>query len=210
MEKLFYTKLNSNDILNILKEKHRLLSPLDPDADPNAELNSDSTVKDWKDASGLLPWYKLYPILNEEFNINASSEEWMKILEPSKSKKLIDLCEFISTKGNYKHIKIVSLFGKECLEASIFKRIKKKMEHKKNIRLDEVKPTSFLSDYLEEYFDIIISETIFLSKGSKIIEKIEIKRKTKFFNLFEKQIYEYSIPNILTFRDLVLKICNLK
>lgn len=209
MKQILNQKLSSTDILNIFIERHKLLSPFDPEADPYAELNFNSTIKDWRDANDLVEWDKLYPFYNQEFEINATHEEWESVLVPASKKNLKDVCELIAKHKKHKDIQSIKLLGKECLEAGVFKRFKENLE-KGKVDATNIKPSSLLSDYLDKYLVEIISETIFLSKGKRFIEKIEMKRKKKGFlnyiNIFDKDRFIYSIPNIETFRDLILKI----
>lgn len=209
MKQILNQKLSSTDVLNIFIEKHILLSPFDPEADPYAELNSNSTIKDWRDANDLVEWKKLYPFYNQEFEINATYEEWEAVLVPESKKNLIGVCELIARHKNQRDIESIKLLGNECLEAGVFKRFKESLETGK-VDITNIKPSSLLSDYLDKYLVEITSEVIFLTKGKKVIEKIEMKRKKKGFlnyiNIFDKDRFSYSIPNINTFRELILKI----
>ena len=207
MKQILNQKLTAKDVLNIFIEEHKIFSHFDVEADPNAEINSNSTIKDWRDANDLLPWYKLYPFLNEKYNMDFSEEVWKEILEPEKTKKLMVVCEFIAKNSKYTNIESIKLFGNECLEAAVFRRLKENLE-KKNVT--NIKPSSKLSDYLDEHLEIIITEILHLSKGKKIIDKIERKRQKEGFlnyiNVFDKNRFIYSIPQINTFKDLIFKI----
>jgi len=209
MKQILNQKLSSTDILNIFIERHKLLSPFDPEADPYAELNSNSTIKDWRDANDLVEWERLYPFYNQEFEINATHEEWEAVLVPASKKNLKGVCELIAKHTSQRDIESIKLLGSECLEAGVFKRFKEDLE-KEKVDTTNIKPSSLLSDYLDKYLVEITSEVIFLTKGKKVIEKIEMKRKKKGFlnyiNIFDKDRFIYSIPNIKTFRDLILKI----
>lgn len=209
MKQIISQKLSSKDVLNIFIEQHRLFSKFDPEADIYAELDFNSSIQDWRNANDLLPWYELYPVLNKEYEIDISLENWKKILEPAKKKKLIGVCELIAENVEHTNIESIKLLGNECLEAGVFKKFKEDLE-KKKVDTTNIKPSNQLSDYLDKYLVEIISEIIFLSKGKKIIEQIEMKRKKKGFfnyiNIFDKSRFIYSIPNINTFRDLILKI----
>ena len=209
MKQVLNQKLNSIDILNIFIERHRLFSSFDPEADPNARLDFNSTITDWRNANDLLEWEELYPFYNQEFEINATPEEWKAVLVPASKKNLKGVCEFIARHTKHKNIESIRLLGNECLEAGVYKKFIENLE-KKKINTTNIKPSSQISDYLDKYLIEITSEILFLSKGKKIIEKIEMKRKKKgllnYINIFDKDRFIYSIPNIETFRDLILKI----
>jgi len=52
-------KYTAEEILQIFKEQHRLCSPLDPEADPYAEINNETTIREWRWANDLLGWREL-------------------------------------------------------------------------------------------------------------------------------------------------------
>lgn len=62
-------KYTAEEILQIFKEQHRLCSQLDPEADPHAEINSQTSIKEWRWANDLLGWKDLSHFLNQEFRI---------------------------------------------------------------------------------------------------------------------------------------------
>ena len=152
-----------------------------------------------------MPWHKLYPILNSEFKINASSDDWKEVLVPERSKKLIGVCELISINSKIENINSISLFGNDCLKAAVFRRLKENLNVNQNIAFD-IKPSSNISEYLNDNLIEIVSEIIILSKGKNIIKKIEFRKGKKGINIFKKVKYIYSIPNMITFKDLISEI----
>jgi hypothetical protein len=213
MKQMLNQKLNSIDILNIFINQHRLFSQFDPEIDIYAEFDFNSTVKDWSDANDLIQWDKLYLVYNQEFKINATREEWEAVLVPASKKKLIDVCEFIAAKATYPNIQSVKILGNESLEAGVFKTLMDNLTNK-NVKTQNIKPSSKISDFLDEYMLEIITEVIFLSKGSTFIKKIEKKRRKKGIlnsvNVFEKDRFVYYIPDINTFKELILKIIEVR
>lgn len=167
--KILNQELTSIDILNIFIEKHRLFTPLDPEADLYAELDFNSTIKDWRDANDLVEWEKLYPFYNQEFEINATHKEWEAVLVPASEKNLQGVCELIAKYKKHKDIESIKLLGNECLEASIFRRFKEDLERKK-VDSTNITPSTLLSDYFEDYLEEIIAEVVFLSKGKRVID----------------------------------------
>lgn len=214
MEKIFNQKLTYKDVLNIFIEQHRLFSPYDPEADVHAKLDFDSSVKDWRYANDLLPWYELYHVLNSKFKMSMPSENWKEILEPSNKRSLKDVCSFIADNSQFSDIYPKRLLGKDCLSASVFLELKNRLE-KRKIQTGLLRPSSLITPYLNSHYVEFINEIILLSKGKRVFEHIVLQEKRKgFLNLFkfqiEKDIFQTE-ETLQTFRDLIFKImeCNI-
>ena len=52
-------RYSPEEVLQIFKEQHRLCSPLDIEADRNAEITSEMSIRDWRAANDLLGWKEL-------------------------------------------------------------------------------------------------------------------------------------------------------
>lgn len=200
-------KYTEKEILEIFKEQHRLCSPLDPEADPWAEITADMTVREWRWANDLVGWKKLSEFLNQEFRVQISQEEWKNVLEPSRTRKLIEVCRLLSTYAEKDTYEPKTLFGKPCLKAGVFLTIKKNLKDK-GVNVSELRPSSSLTAYMDKYFSQVLEEITLT--GTKPIDKIETRRKKKDFwnaiNIFDLNRYEILTGDIKTFRDLTEKI----
>jgi hypothetical protein len=187
-------KYTEEEILEIFKEQHRLCSPLDPEAEPWEEITAEMTVREWRWANDLLGWKKLSEFLNQEFRVQISPEEWYNILEPARTRKLIEVCRLLSKYAEKDTYEPKTLFGKPCLKAGV--------------DVTELRPSSSLSAYMDKYFSPILEEITLT--GTKPIDKIETRRKKKGFwnaiNIFDPVRYETLTGDIKTFRDLTEKI----
>lgn len=196
------------EILEIFKEQHRLCSPLDPEADPWAEIESEMTIREWRWANDLINWKELSEFLNKEFRIEIPENIWYETLEPSKKRKFIEVCTLIANHAKKDNYQPKKLFGQPCLKASVFLTIKKNLENK-GVNISELKPSSSLNEYMNKYFSPVLEEiTLTITKP---IDKIEIIRKKKngfwkIFNFWDYENSELLIEDIKTFRDLVEKI----
>ena len=200
-------KYTTEEILEIFKEQHRLCSPLDPESDLWAEITADMTVAEWRWANDLSGWKKLSKFLNQEFRIDIPEKTWYDILEPAKSRRLIDVCELISNNATKEYFKERRLFGQPCLKASVFLTIKRNLEMKE-VNVSDLRPSSSLSEYMDKYFSQVIEEITLT--GTRPIDKIETKRrKTGFWNtinIFAAERHEILTGEVKTFRDLVERI----
>ena len=200
-------KYTEKEILEIFKEQHRLCSPLDPEAEPWAEITEGMTVREWRWANDLLEWKKLSQFLNQEFRTEISEQNWYNVLEPAKTKTLKDVCKLISLHAHKDTYKPKTLFGQPCLKASVFLTIKKNLKEK-GVDVSELRPSSTLSEYMDKNFSPILEEITLT--GTKPIDEIETRRKKSGFwnaiNIFDTDRYEILTGEVITFRDLTEKI----
>ena len=203
-------KLTPTDILNILVEQHRITSPLDLEADPEAILNFKSTVREWRNAGDLLHWKPLSEFLNESFGISVSEDEWKKTLTPSRQKTLREVSELIAKNCEYEDIEPINIFGNKCLKASVFFTLKKYLK-RRNVDTSDIRPSSLIAPYLEKYYSEMLEQIGIISKGNIIFEELDYAptRKLTFWetvNVFDKSRYAFKTGDIKTFRDLTNRI----
>jgi len=200
-------KYTEDEILAIFKEQHRLCSPCDPEADPWAEITVEMSIREWRWANDLIEWKKLSEFLNQEFRIEIAEEEWFEVLEPSRSRKLKGVCRLIAKYAVKDIYEPKVLFGKPCLKAGVFLTIKKNLRDK-GVNVSELKPSSLLGEYIDNYFSELIVEITMT--GTKPISEIDRRRKKKGFwnaiNIFDPDRYETITGDVITFRDLTEKI----
>ncbi|MEL6538208.1 MAG: hypothetical protein AAFQ98_22505 [Bacteroidota bacterium] len=200
-------KYTEEEILAIFKEQHRLCSPLDAEVDPWVEITADMTIREWRRANDLLGWKKLGEFLNQEFRTEISQDVWQNTLEPAKAKKLIDVCQLLSKHAVKDTFEPKTLFGKPCLKAGVFLTIKKNLMDK-GVNVDELRPSSSISAYLDKYFSPVLEEITLT--GTRPIDKLELRRKNSGFwkslHLLDSRRFETSTGEVKTFRDLTEKI----
>jgi hypothetical protein len=200
-------KYTEEEILEIFKEQHRLCSPLDPEADLWAEISAEMTIREWRWANDLLGWKKLSEFLNQKFRVQISQDVWHNVLEPAKTRKLIEVCRLLSKHAEKDTYEPKTLFGKPCLKAGVFLTIKKNLKDK-GVDVSNLRPSSSLAAYMDKYFSQVLEEITMT--GTKPIDKIETRRKKKGFwnaiNIFDSDRYETLTGEVKTFRDLTEKI----
>lgn len=152
-----YRKITPEEVFFIFKEEHRLCSQFDIEADPTVDLTMDSSIKEWRYSMDLLPGRRLCKYLNEEFEINISESEWKSVLEPSRTKRLGDVCRLISNHAQIEVVKPIKIFGKDCLSASLFKTIKRNLT-KRGVDTSDLKPSSLIEPYLKNHFGEFIEQ----------------------------------------------------
>jgi hypothetical protein len=201
--------MTPENILQILIEQHRLCSPLDPEADPSAELLMTSTIDDWRAANDLLPWQPLSKFINDSFGISATEQEWKLALLPASTRTLKDVCELVSRYSSNDPIHPKRILGSDCLSAALFLTLKKQLQ-RRQVDVSNLRPSSEVGPYFEKYFSAMVEQTTIISNGAKIFDKFDTKIKKSGFlnyiNIFDKDRYVFLTGDIKTFRDLTLKI----
>ncbi|MEO0584835.1 MAG: hypothetical protein AAF135_21670 [Bacteroidota bacterium] len=128
-------KYTPEEVLAIFQEQHRLCSPWDPLVMDLCGANDQTLVWEWIDKFDLLPHKELSEGLNHEFGIAAPWKEWETVLYPDDQRTLWDVCKFISARAEKLTFEAVTVFGRPCLEAGIFYRIKSELS-KQGVKVD--------------------------------------------------------------------------
>jgi hypothetical protein len=150
-----YRNLTSDEVFFILREEHRLCSPLDHEANPSFDLQPSTTIADWIDARDLLRWHKLAKVYNDEFKIDVDLESWKGVFAPSNKKTVKDVCDLIASHAKIEVIKPVKVFGQTCISAAIFKSIKKNLESR-GIDTSDIGPSSEIEPVLKKHFGVFV------------------------------------------------------
>jgi hypothetical protein len=209
-----FSKYSPEEIFEIFKEQHRLVSPLDPIADETFELTKETVISDLQDAQDLLPWQEWTEWINQSYGIVAKKDEWKRVVKPLTKKTLFDVCIFISERAEKEIIKPIKILGRECLTSAIFLTLKKNLK-RKGANVKELKPSTNISEYLNDYgnFSPLLEEATL--SGVKTFDeltygKLETERKFKYWidKLIPNIIYRRPLytGDLITFRDLVNKI----
>jgi hypothetical protein len=211
-EKIFYT---SDELLEIFKEQHRLISPLDPIADKTFVLTRETKIWELQDAQDLLPWDEYSEFLNQEFKIDIPRKKWDTVLNPGDKQTLGDLCDFLSTVAEKEIVKPLKRLGAECLSAAIFLTLKRNLKNK-GVNVSDLRPSTNIEVFLDinDNFSPLIEEVTLT--GVKTFDKLEYgklqtERRFKYWidKIFPNWVV-YRRPihtsDIQTFRDLVERI----
>ena len=200
-------RYSPEEVLRIFKEQHRLCSPLDIEADRNAEITGEMSIRDWRSANDLLGWKELSMFLNKEFRLTIDENTWQQTLEPAKKRNLLEVCELIAKHATIEYFQPKIIFGQECLKANIFLTIKRNLKNK-GVDVSELSPSSNLAFYINKYFSPVLEEITLT--GTKPLKKLHtIRKKRKFRDIINFANFttdEIFIEDVETFRDLVNKI----
>lgn len=97
-EKIFDNPTPMN-FLSAIRQQHREQCGCDDQADPEAKLNFDTTVSEWREACDLVGWRQLAGLLNEFWDLDIPLDEWKHVLEPAEKRTLRDVCELLATEA---------------------------------------------------------------------------------------------------------------
>ncbi|OHB74508.1 MAG: hypothetical protein A2Z25_14390 [Planctomycetes bacterium RBG_16_55_9] len=210
--KNIYRNYTPEEVLRIFREEHRLRSFLEAEVygELELEITGEMTIKKWRYYSDLLSWPDLYEANNKIFKIDLPYEAWIAAVIPE-SRKLWDLCDFISQHAKKEIIKPVRIFGRDCLNAAVFLTLIKNLANR-GIDMANVKPTTALRDFVNtKNYPYLMAEIVITGTRTFEFLKIRVRRDISFWrkiNIFDtsaRRIY-LDTGNIETFGDLARKI----
>lgn len=203
-----YRDYTPEEVLDILREEHRLFSFIDCEVDDDMEITPEMLVYYWRTGGDFLPWGNLYKALNFKFKIDQSYSAWKKAIYPEKRKRIWDMCVFISQHAKKEVIHPIRILGKECLSAAIFLTLKQNLLNR-GIEEEYLKPSTNLIPFLDKHFPYIITEI--LLTGAKTFDSLKptLRNNISFWqkiNIFNPNRYYIDTGSIKTFGDLSRKI----
>ncbi|WP_321532354.1 hypothetical protein [uncultured Desulfuromonas sp.] len=137
--------------LAILRDSYIQQCQYDPEAEPDMDLSFNSTIEDWRYACDLVAWKPLGRAMNEWFKVQYSDEQWHEVLEPAESKKLLGVCELISSTATRPSVIPLNIFGNRCLEAGAFVTLRAALASA-GIPVDSLRPSTPLHPWVLEYW----------------------------------------------------------
>jgi len=190
-------KYKKKEILEIIKANHRQRLQVEKGFPSEEEITYELTIRNWIDELELLEWDELSNYYATYFEIEKEKLELRKSMKPEKKKTIKDLCEFISTRANKPELKPIKLFGRTCQEATIFRFLKSKLI-RENSRASEIKPSSKLKNYMEEFSFQIVHEVNRINP--QILPNIKYEP-----NELDKQLWKLIVSGlaILLIADLI-------
>lgn len=137
------------DLLAVFRDQYRFQLQLDHEAEPDYEIEFGLTVHDWTNACDLIRPSGLGPALGQEFGVEATRDDWLRVLEPYKKRTLRDVCDFISAHGG--HVAAtgtVRIFGRECGGAGAFLAIRSLLK-KHDVDVTGLRPSSSINAFIK-------------------------------------------------------------
>jgi hypothetical protein len=161
-------------VLEVIRDEHRQQCEWDPEADPGVTLSFSSTVADWRRACDLVPAAQLGEALNRGWGMEASPEEWAKILEPAKKRTLSDVCAFIAARAQSPKIRPVTLFGRRCLVAGAFLTVRSILVEA-GAHPQEIRPSTPLAEFARSYCPTFLGPISRLAPGALPLIKVQTR-----------------------------------
>lgn len=149
---------------------------------PIIEIERYTLVRDWLRAPGefwpltvLMElsgeyWADVGDMLNEQFGIDVSANEWNRILKPRLA-TVGELCDFIARHATCEVIPQVSLIAKPCADAGMFLALRARMQHMTG-REDKLHPSSPLPDRPEEVMRLQEALALLAPKNEVLAKRV--------------------------------------
>jgi len=150
-------KYKKEEVLEILKTNHRQRIQVEEGIPTDEEITYELTIRDWISNLELLDWEELSAYYSTYFQIEKTAWKFRISMQPNKHQTLKDFCEFIAEHATKPQIKSIKSLGKNCRTAAIFYHLKTKLVAE-DIKAEEIKPSSKLEDFLDDFAFTIIEE----------------------------------------------------
>jgi hypothetical protein len=149
------TRVSPEYILRVLADEHRQQVCFDPEADDAAVLGLSTTIAEWRDACDLLSWRALGRALNEHWQINVSETEWRSVLEPSRRRTLLGVCQLIAARAELPQLVPRGYLGARCTSAAAFQGIRAELAAA-GCDTSKLRPSTKLESYLCEATEVFL------------------------------------------------------
>jgi hypothetical protein len=152
-------------VLAVLRDRHRHLVRIHPDAERAWNLTFDSTVADWRTACSLASWSELAEAENSFWGIDRPLELWYHVLEPSACRNLHEVCAFIATATKRPRVRPARLFGSICPAGGVFLTIRFLLSAA-GIDVRHLRPSTPLDEFTRGRLDVFLGAITRLAPGA--------------------------------------------
>lgn len=166
------------EILELLKASYNFQTQFDPEVDSGQELTFKTTIEDWRLICDLLPSNDLAKLYHGEYELTKPLSELELLLKNERQNTLGDFCKYISENAVKEIINPITLLGKECQEAAIFKTLLSKLS-KKGVDIKGIRPSSKFRPFFNKNYSELLSITNRLAPGSLSVFEYESNKITK-------------------------------
>lgn len=166
------------EILELLKASYNFQTQFDPEVDFGQELTFKTTIEDWRIICDLLPSNDLAKLYHGEYELTKPLSELELLLNNERRNTLGDFCKYISENAVKEIINPITLLGKECQEAAIFKTLLSKLS-KKGVDIKGIRPSSKFLPFFKNNYNELLSVTNKLAPGSLSVFEYEPNKISK-------------------------------
>ena len=168
-------RYEKHEILEIIRANHKQRLQIESWYPTAEEIDFDLKIQDWIDEFDLVDGEAFNKYYANLFKVKYDEKEWKSLKITKREGTIEDFCEFVSLRAKKPKIKAKKLFGNECEKAGIFLYLKGqlKLESKNDRRINEIKPSSHLADYMNDIGFNIIEEVNLISPEILPLVKFE-------------------------------------
>lgn len=158
-------KYSKDDILQILISSYNFQTEFDPVVIKGMELNSKTTIFEWRDICDLIEPKMLAKVYHEYFNLKTPITELEDIFIDEDKSTLSDFCEYISKHAEKQKIELIRLLGQNCQTASIFRTLKQNLKEK-GVDISQLKPSTEINPFFLKYGGLLVDEVNRIAPGT--------------------------------------------
>ena len=157
-------KYSPNEILQILNDFYNFQSVFDPEVSSGETLTFDITISEWVNICDLLESKALAKSYHESFQLNTPLVDLELILRQSEN-DLRSFCNYLSEHAVKQSISPITIMGRPCITASIFKTLTANLQAK-GVASKNIRPSSKIAPLFRKHGPVLLEEVSKLAPGS--------------------------------------------
>lgn len=155
----------ADDVLAILREDHWHQCAYDPEADAGVTLTHDTTIAEWRLACDLVGWRRVARALNAEWDVDIPLDDWYRVLEPEKQRRLGGVCALLAEHVRVARIEMAGYLGAHCMSTGAFRAVRSYLAEA-GADVNVIRPSTPLREYTRRYPDVFIGPIARLAPGT--------------------------------------------
>jgi len=166
------TKATPEYVLAVLRNELSLVHWAEWGVASELELTFDTSIRELRDEYDLVTPEKLGRVLDDQWQLGCSDQQWQNVLEPAGEKTLRGVCELIAERTTAYEVVPAKVLGRECLTAGAFFALRSHLDDAGLVTRDVVAPSDPLSEFAEKHPGSFIETITRLAPGA--LEQMEI------------------------------------
>lgn len=171
------------DVIAWLQADYRIRVGIDPEVEGDAVLTAETTIADWRAACDLVSARRLAGVMNDWFQCERSTHEWLSVLEPEETRTLGGLARFAAPHMRMPDFQPISVGGASNAASGAFFALRGLLSQK-GVDLATLRPSTPISSLTTEQVVAVGSALAMLAPDATPIPAIIPKRRQQVGVLF--------------------------
>ena len=162
-------------VLAVIRDLRRQGCCLDLGDAPTAVLGRETTVSEWLGSFAVFFWRGPADALDEEFELNASIAQWKRLLVPTRSRTLGEVCDWIAPRATRRRIRPAGFLGGSCLSAGAFLAVRSLLAEA-GADVGAIAPSTPLAAFARRHSDVFLGPISRLAPEAIPTVRVDVPR----------------------------------